>query len=650
MSETICLQRLAFTEKISRFPLYFRYRARSSNEILDPEVAQTTMRIPPQTLMSFNSLFNHFPEIYWQHWTRVKSLSFQVQLSGSGTLRLWRTPYSIDAILEADNPKEGGDKGGLAKSVLLASRHFDNPAGPVAVEIPDSAGGWRSWGALHAEILSDSGWVEAREGGWFAEVSANPVRLAIGFTTFDRPADVLANTRLLLENEAARAFIERVFIIDQGTKRVREHPDFAPVMARHGSAIELIEQGNYGGAGGFTRAIMEAQKHGGATHMLLMDDDAELEPEAVRRSVLFHATSRSPLAIGGQMLNAYRPLELVEAGGLYNRRSIRIEPAAWRRIEANSTGITFVDYNAWWFFTFPLHTVRDIGLPLPLFIRGDDIEFGLRLKAHRIQTVTLPGIAVWHEPFYCKEGGWTGYYDLRNLLILAMLHGRSGRLVPSLMLVQWVLGRLMRLDYYSAWLFEQAAREFLEGPDAIVANAPATRQRVAAAAKRLRGKQVPRGEEIHPRASRRPAARSMFGWGIRISRFLIRNLIRPSPSTEAMARYSMPADAPWWDIARHDVLVLDDPNQMYLEVRRRDRRSFLTIGKAALGHAARLFLSYPKLRERYRDAASQWSAEGFWWNYLQVERAGDPASPNAGLEATTPTGARTEEGAQHVSQ
>jgi galactofuranosylgalactofuranosylrhamnosyl-N-acetylglucosaminyl-diphospho-decaprenol beta-1,5/1,6-galactofuranosyltransferase len=460
----------------------------------------------------------------------------------------------------------------------------------------------------------------------------------------------LANSRLLLEAEGSHDFIERIFIIDQGTMRVREHAGFAPLVDRHGSRIQIIEQGNFGGAGGFTRAIMEARRQGGASHMLLMDDDAELEIEAVRRSVMFHAISLDAVAVGGQMLNAYRPNELVESGGIYNRQSIRIEPTAWRREEVNGTGVTFVDYNAWWFFTFPLNVIDRAGLPLPMFIRGDDIEFGLRLKENGIQTVTLPGAAVWHEPFYTKVGGWTGYYDLRNLLILAMLHGRAGRLAPSLMIVQWVFGRLVRFDYYSAWLFEQAAREFLAGPETVVADAPGTRQRITAAAKRLQGRQSSRSEEVHPRARKYPAPRSKVGWAARISRFILRNLILPSPRAETLPRYSLPADANWWDIVRHDVIVLDDPNQTYLEVRRRDRNSFLSIGAAALGHAVRLFLAYPDIRKRYRDAVPYWSDEQFWWNYLQVDQPEGRQSLSAEKRDAASTVAHIKEEACRVPQ
>jgi galactofuranosylgalactofuranosylrhamnosyl-N-acetylglucosaminyl-diphospho-decaprenol beta-1,5/1,6-galactofuranosyltransferase len=140
------------------------------------------------------------------------------------------------------------------------------------------------------------------------------------------------------------------------------------------------------------------------------------------------------------------------------------------------------------------------------------------------------------------------------------------------------------------------------------------------------------------------------GWAARISRFILRNLILPSPRAEASPRYSLPADAHWWDIARHDVVVLDDPNQTHLEVRRRDRNNFLRIGRAAVGHAVRLFLGYPEIRKRYRDAVPYWRDEQFWWKYLQVDQAEERQSRGAEKRDAPSTTAHIKEEACRVPQ
>ena len=54
-----------------------------------------------------------------------------------------------------------------------------------------------------------------------------------------------------------------------------------------------------------------------------------------------------------------------------------------------------------------------------MFIRGDDMEYGARLASRGVPTVSLPPVAVWHEPFYAKPPGWQLHYDLRNRLTFA---------------------------------------------------------------------------------------------------------------------------------------------------------------------------------------------------------------------------------------
>lgn len=67
--------------------------------------------------------------------------------------------------------------------------------------------------------------------------------------------------------------------------------------------------------------------------------------------------------------------------------------------------------------------VERVGLPMPCLIRGDDMEYGVRLAQHDIPTVPVPGIAVWHEPFYLKLGSRLYYFKVRNRLTMHSLWG-----------------------------------------------------------------------------------------------------------------------------------------------------------------------------------------------------------------------------------
>src|SRR5205823_954111 len=79
-------------------------------------------------------------------------------------------------------------------------------------------------------------------------------------------------------------------------------------------------------------------------------------------------------------------------------------------------------YNGWWFMAFPLRVVERVGLPLPFFLRCDDIEYGCRLQGAGVPVAPVPGVAVWHAPFYLKTRGWQNYYEFRNMLALCALH------------------------------------------------------------------------------------------------------------------------------------------------------------------------------------------------------------------------------------
>mgnify|MGYP006976954123 FL=1 len=59
----------------------------------------------------------------------------------------------------------------------------------------------------------------------------------------------------------------------------------------------------------------------------------------------------------------------------------------------------YTEFNAWWYCCFPMDVVSEENLPLPIFIRGDDLEYGLRNMKHLI---LMNGICVWHEPFENK--------------------------------------------------------------------------------------------------------------------------------------------------------------------------------------------------------------------------------------------------------
>jgi hypothetical protein len=120
-------------------------------------------------------------------------------------------------------------------------------------------------------------------------------------------------------------------------------------------------------------------------------------------------------------------------------------------------------FNAWWFCAFPAEVVTDTNLPMPLFIRGDDVEYGLR-NMHSL--LLMNGICVWHEPFENKYSSSLSYYIFRNRLIDNALHNMN---MPAKLLKKELYGYVMNevrlYRYRNADLLMQGAEDFLAGVD-----------------------------------------------------------------------------------------------------------------------------------------------------------------------------------------
>lgn len=192
--------------------------------------------------------------------------------------------------------------------------------------------------------------------------------------------------------------------------------------------IHIVKNKNVGGAGGFTRGLLEImhRKDYQATHVLLMDDDILLEPESLFRTYVLLRTLKEQYRdafIGGAMLRLDHQNIQVEAGAAWYAGNLvsRKSNLNLNTLDACLYNETeeYCEFNAWWYCCIPMHIVRPDNLPLPIFIRGDDVEYGLRNMKHLI---LLNGICVWHEPFENKYSSFLSYYILRNMLYDNALH------------------------------------------------------------------------------------------------------------------------------------------------------------------------------------------------------------------------------------
>ena len=318
------------------------------------------------------------------------------------------------------------------------------------------------------------------EAEWLGLAEPVPAgRLSIGITTFNRPDFLLDLVRTLGDAPELQDLLDTVYVVDQGSNRVSAHPGFADASKKLGDRLQVIEQGNIGGSGGFSRAMDETVRAGRSDYVLLLDDDIKVDPEGIARAATFADLARRPTIVGGHMFSMYdRSLlhAFAEAVAPYKwwwgiapntrgrhdfaRRNLRNTPWLHRRADS--------DYNGWWMCLIPTRVIDEIGLALPVFIKWDDAEYGVRASEHGYPTVSMPGVAAWHVPWDDKNDArdWQAYYHLRNRIVAALLHSdheHGGSMINES--AERQLQNLLSMQYSTAALRLLAIEDVLSGPD-----------------------------------------------------------------------------------------------------------------------------------------------------------------------------------------
>ncbi len=414
---------------------------------------------------SLCTFFNAFPAGYWRRWTRVDAVQFSARVRGRGTIMLFRS----------------------------SGRGLFEPAGTIDVNAPTRATTVRAELAMTG--LMDGGffWFDAKAGdgddltiedaAWSVPVAArrgSDGTLSIAITTFNRAPYCLNQLKAIAADANVRGRLDTIYCTDQGTDLVRDEPDFTAVAKDLGSQLTYVRQRNMGGSGGFARGMYETVKAGKSDYTLLLDDDAISEPESIMRAVQFADYCTRPTIVGGGMFHLDNRTMLYTLGERYNRASYWTQPAAG--LEYNHDFATQPlrdspklhrradsDFNGWWMCLIPTQIMREIGLAQPLFIKFDDVDYGLRAEDHGYHTVCLPGVAVWHQAWHAKDPSrtWEGYYLYRNHWICSLLHCTkpSWHFLYGMLFDDAKAG--VELVYSAMHLHHLALRDIMRGPDYI---------------------------------------------------------------------------------------------------------------------------------------------------------------------------------------
>lgn len=311
-------------------------------------------------------------------------------------------------------------------------------------------------------------------GQYVAEIDENSVRnihLSIATTTFQKEEYIKKNVEMfktkIIANEELKSHFS-MHVVDNGRTLSKDEIE--------SEGVYLHPNKNVGGAGGFARGMMESLKEDNpVTHVLLMDDDVLILPESLLRTYYLLAFAKEEYknhVISGAMLYLERMAWFHEDAGFMGdgvHHPLK-HPADMRsitRMLVNENINTEVKdgYAAWWYCCIPVQLIKSNGLPLPLFIRGDDIEFGVR---NQIKTITMNGICLWHMGFATKYSASMNYYQsFRNAMIMNACDecGKAEGIIAHY--EDRFREELHRFNYNAAELILRAWNDYMKGPSFI---------------------------------------------------------------------------------------------------------------------------------------------------------------------------------------
>ena len=299
-------------------------------------------------------------------------------------------------------------------------------------------------------------------------INQNKVNLALIICTYKREAYVQkfldSFSRIIKKN-----FIKdrmKVYIVDNAkTLSLLQTPE----------NVKIFKNKNYGGAGGFTRGIIEIQKYNQKneekiSHILLMDDDILFDFRVLERMKSFLELKKEEFNnyfIAGSMCSLDHPEIQYESyaswrGRFFTPFKHNVNLSDVYKVLMNEKEEKYANGTAgWWFSCFSVDIIGKNNYPFPCFFRGDDVEFTIRNES---KIINLNGLNVWHEPFYKKYSIVSeNYYLLRNMLVVNALYTKMGYKDNLRYLTSKFVRSIMYLNYNSAKLVIRALKDFSKG-------------------------------------------------------------------------------------------------------------------------------------------------------------------------------------------
>jgi GT2 family glycosyltransferase len=580
------LQRLVLPTPTTPEPLLY---ARTSGEV---RLVNGGAVLADGGALSFDTSFGVFAAGRWRRVSQVNNLSVSVRASGVGIAEVVVVNGKTESVVATAQLPRGE---GSPTSVILT--------------VPDLQAS--ADGTYYVRVTAVGGEVCMTGGEWVTQdAPRHEVRMSLSITTFNRQEYVrktVHNVLDLVRDNAALNGKVRVLVVDNAQNVAFDAAADAP--------LTVIPNGNLGGAGGFARGLIELRKGGWATHVLFMDDDITLEPEAIVRTMsLFAYAKDARLCVHGAMLSEERPWLQFEAGSQYSWRSIyplqalgREDDMRERSVAVQDAAEVPFDYTAWWYTAFPINITNEN--PLPVFVRGDDVAFGLMHTGKH--SITLNGVIVWHADFGLKNNPSSLFYESRNLALVDTLVFDKH--------TWWNLAyRFSSFGFRNLFSMRYASTEYmLRGLNAYLAG-PAEWMKIdhAALHDELRvcaeEKPAPLSAELAAITPRQPRHKALRAFGFLFAVVLVGGYIIPKPLR--LKKYGVgPIDARAVGVAtlRNRILYRHDRIADGYIVER-DAKRFFKLLREVVKSIFAIATSYKRLKREYRAAYPTMVSNAAW--------------------------------------
>jgi hypothetical protein len=120
-------------------------------------------------------------------------------------------------------------------------------------------------------------------------------------------------------------------------------------------------------------------------------------------------------------------------------------------------------YAGWWYCCIPVEHILERGLPLPVFVRGDDVEYSLRNKPG---FVSLNGISIWHVGFAGKFNASMELYQVhRNSFIIQAASDICENVDFIKRVKDQFWKEITRFAYNNAELLLDSIDDYMKGPE-----------------------------------------------------------------------------------------------------------------------------------------------------------------------------------------